>query len=70
MSRASRRLLTLRLILALTHTGLGAAWAGMLVFDALVFCMTLYKSIVLPRPIGVNILDPLFRDGELYDFEH
>ena len=53
-------------ILTLTHTGFGAAWAGMLVFDSLVFCMTLYKSIVLPRPNGVNILDILLRDGVLY----
>ena len=37
-------------ILTLPRTGFGAAWAGMLVFDSLVFCMTLYKSIVLPRP--------------------
>jgi len=45
---------------------LGAAWVGMFAFDSLVFCMTLYKSIVLPRPIGVNILDILFRDGAIY----
>jgi hypothetical protein len=53
-------------ILTFVRTGFGAAWAGMLVFDSLVFCMTLYKSIVLPRPNGVNILDILLRDGELY----
>jgi hypothetical protein len=68
VSRASRGLFTLR------HphldTGLGACWAGMLLFDSLVFCMTLYKSVVLPRPNGVNILDILFRDGELYLFTH
>jgi len=52
-------------ILILTHTGLGAAWAGMFIFDSLVFCMTLHKAIVLPRPYGMNILDVLFRDGEL-----
>ena len=51
-------------ILTLAHTGLGAAWAGMLVFDSLVFCMTLYKSIILPRPNGVSILHILLRDGE------
>jgi len=45
---------------------LGACWAGMLLFDSLVFCMTLYKSVVLPRPNGVNILDILFRDGVIY----
>ena len=37
----------------------------MLVLDSFVFCMTLYKSIVLSRPNGVNILDILLRDGEL-----
>jgi hypothetical protein len=58
---------SLRDILTLTP-GLGAAWAGMLVFDSLVFCMTLYKSIVLPRQSGVNILHILLRDGELYLF--
>ena len=42
----------------------------MLLFDLLVFCMTLYKAVVLPRPNGVNILDILFRDGELYLFTH
>ena len=47
---------------------MAAAWAGMLVFDLLVFCMTLYKSIILPRPNGVNIMDILLRDGELYLF--
>ena len=72
MSHANTGLLTRRHphLLTLTHTGFGAAWAGMLVFDSLVFCMTLYKAIVLPRPIGVNILDILFRDGELYLFTH
>ena len=51
--------------LTLTDTGFAAAWAGMLVFDSLVFFMTLYKSMVLPRPNGVNISDILMRDGEL-----
>ena len=52
-------------MLTLTDTGFAAAWAGMLVFDLLVFCMTLYKSIVLPHPNGANIPDILMRDGEL-----
>jgi len=52
-------------MLTLTDTGFAAAWAGMLLFDLLVFCMTLYKSIVLPHPNGVNIPDILMRDGEL-----
>ena len=46
-------------------TGFAAAWAGMLVFDSLVFCMTIYKSMLLPRPNGANILGILIRDGEL-----
>ena len=50
----------------LTHTGFGIAWSGQLVFDLLVFGMTLYKSIVPPRPNRVNILDILLRDGESY----
>jgi len=45
---------------------MGAAWAGLFVFDSLVICMTLYKSTILPRPNGVNIMDILLRDGELY----
>jgi hypothetical protein len=45
-------------------SGLGVAWVEMLVFDSLVFCMTLYKSVVLPRPNRVNMMDILFRDGE------
>ena len=62
--RASRKILLLTL--SVTDTGVGAAWAAMLVFDSLVFSMTLYKSIVLPRPNRMNILDILLRDGELY----
>ena len=45
---------------------MGSAWTATLIFDSLVFCMTLYKAIVLPRPNGVNILHILLRDGELY----
>ena len=50
----------------LTHTDFGIVWTGVLVFDLLVFGMTLYKSIVLPRSNRGNILDIFFRDGELY----
>ncbi|TFK41785.1 hypothetical protein BDQ12DRAFT_720597 [Crucibulum laeve] len=45
---------------------LGAAWGGMLVFDSLVFGMTLYKSLTLPRRRGINLLSVLLRDGSLY----
>ena len=44
---------------------MGVPWIGVLVFDSFVFCMTLYKSIVLSRQNGVNILDIFVRDGEL-----
>jgi len=49
----------------LTHTDFAIAWTGMLIFDLLVFGMTLYKSIVLPRSNRGNILDIFLRDGEL-----
>ncbi|KJA21530.1 hypothetical protein HYPSUDRAFT_67659 [Hypholoma sublateritium FD-334 SS-4] len=50
---------------ALTHDErLGAAWTGMLVFDALVFGMTLYKSLALVRSSPeINLLTVLLRDG-------
>ncbi|KAF8157131.1 hypothetical protein B0H34DRAFT_712330 [Crassisporium funariophilum] len=54
---------------SLTHyqaIRLGAAWGGMLVFDFLVFAMTLYKSLTLPRTAGTNLLSVLFRDGAIY----
>ena len=44
---------------------MGVTWTGVLVFDAFVFCMTLYKSIVLSRQNVGNILDIFMRDGEL-----
>ncbi len=44
------------------------AWGGMLVFDVLVFLMTLYKSLTLPRLKGVSLLSVLFRDGMFYFF--
>jgi len=46
---------------------LGAAWGGMLIFDSLVFCMTLYKSIISwPSRDGEHILSILLRDGAIY----
>lgn len=44
------------------------AWGGMLVFDILVFSMTLYKSLTLPRLKGVSLLSVLFRDGVFFVF--
>ncbi|KAJ3509914.1 hypothetical protein NLJ89_g4963 [Agrocybe chaxingu] len=43
-----------------------AAWSGMLIFDSLVFGMTLYKSLTLPRLRGVNLISVLLRDGSMY----
>ncbi|KAF8970068.1 hypothetical protein BDZ97DRAFT_124218 [Flammula alnicola] len=54
---------------SLTHDQairMGAAWAGMLFFDSLVFGMTLYKSLSLPRITGTNLLTVLLRDGTIY----
>ena len=65
MSPPSRGVVALKNVLTLTDTGFAAAWAGMLVFDSLVFLMTLYKSMVLPHPNGLTISDILMRDGEL-----
>ncbi|PPQ80281.1 hypothetical protein CVT24_000425, partial [Panaeolus cyanescens] len=51
----------------LTHSQairLAVAWSGMLVFDSLVFGMTLYKSLTLPRTI--DLLSLLLRDGAIY----
>ncbi|KAF9029125.1 hypothetical protein BDZ89DRAFT_1065648 [Hymenopellis radicata] len=45
---------------------LGAAWTGMLVFDVLVFYLTLRKALILNRRGGVNLLTVLLRDGSVY----
>jgi hypothetical protein len=47
------------------HKGLAAAWAGMLVFDSLVFSMTVYKSLLLRQTSGMNLLTLMLRDGKL-----
>lgn len=39
------------------------AWSGELVFDVLIFAMTLYKSLTLPRGGGIGLLTILIRDG-------
>ena len=36
----------------------------MLVFDLVVLCMTLYKTLTLPRPTNTGVLTVLRRDGE------
>ncbi|KAF8900340.1 hypothetical protein CPB85DRAFT_1565299 [Mucidula mucida] len=45
---------------------LGAAWTGMLVFDVLVFYLTLRKALILNGRGGVNLLTVLLRDGSVY----
>ncbi|KAF9446618.1 hypothetical protein P691DRAFT_825383, partial [Macrolepiota fuliginosa MF-IS2] len=42
---------------------LPAAWAWELVFDTLIFGMTLYKTLTLPRTSGISLLMMLIRDG-------
>ncbi|KAK0444565.1 uncharacterized protein EV420DRAFT_1648856 [Desarmillaria tabescens] len=45
---------------------LGIAWCGMLVFDIMVFTLTLHKALQLQRAGGVNLLTLLLRDGSVY----
>ncbi|KAF9458370.1 hypothetical protein BDZ94DRAFT_106179 [Collybia nuda] len=47
-------------------TRLAAAWGGMLVFDTLVFSMTVYKSLLLRQTSGMNLLTLMLRDGSIY----
>lgn len=45
---------------------LGIAWCGMLVFDIMVFTLTLHKALQLQRAGGVSLLTLLLRDGSVY----
>ncbi|KAK0203923.1 hypothetical protein DFS33DRAFT_1384198 [Desarmillaria ectypa] len=45
---------------------LGTAWCGMLVFDIMVFTLTLHKALQLQRAGGVDLLTLLLRDGSIY----
>ncbi|KAJ3563058.1 hypothetical protein NP233_g9186 [Leucocoprinus birnbaumii] len=42
------------------------AWTGELVFDILVFGMTLYKTLTLPRGGGIGLVSKIMRDGTMY----
>ncbi|KAF7969596.1 hypothetical protein HWV62_26827 [Athelia sp. TMB] len=42
---------------------LALAWMGQLGFDALVFCLTLYKSLVLRRSKSKTLIGTILRDG-------
>ncbi|KAF9485255.1 hypothetical protein BDN70DRAFT_871667 [Pholiota conissans] len=45
---------------------LASAWTGMLCFDILIFCMTLYKSLTSRNDGNSNILHVMLRDGTIY----
>lgn len=42
---------------------LAGAWAGEFVFDAVIFALTLYKALTLPRGNGMGLLEIIIRDG-------
>jgi len=42
------------------------SWSTMLVFDLVILCMTLYKTLTLPRPTNAGVLTLLRRDGVMY----
>lgn len=44
--------------------GFGGAWGGMLVFDVLIFIMTVFKSFMLRQRCGTGLLALVLRDGE------
>ncbi|KAJ6468128.1 hypothetical protein C8R47DRAFT_1200993 [Mycena vitilis] len=45
---------------------LAAAWAGVAVFDCMIFLLTLYKVFSRRRPNGTDLLTVLLRDGSVY----
>ncbi|KAF8229370.1 hypothetical protein L208DRAFT_1016555, partial [Tricholoma matsutake] len=46
--------------------GFGGAWGGMLVFDVLIFIMTVFKSFMLRQRCGTGLLALVLRDGSIY----
>ena len=44
--------------------GYAGAWSGMLVFDTLVFGLTVFRSMALHKITGSNLLTLMLRDGE------
>lgn len=44
--------------------GLAVAWSGQLGFDAIVFFLTLWRSITIGRSNHQALITTLFRDGE------
>lgn len=49
-----------------SHVGYGGAWGGALVFDILIFIMTVYKSLTLRRSGPRSLLTLMLRDGTLH----
>ncbi|KAJ7101348.1 hypothetical protein B0H15DRAFT_815760 [Mycena belliarum] len=45
---------------------LASAWAGLAVFDCMIFLLTLYKAFSRRRPIGTGLFTVLLRDGSIY----
>ncbi|KAH7878197.1 uncharacterized protein C8R40DRAFT_1167601 [Lentinula edodes] len=45
---------------------LALVWGGMLLFDFLVFSLTLYKALTLQRDSRMTLLSVLMRDGTIY----
>jgi len=45
---------------------LGAAWSGVLVFDACIFGLTLYKTLQIGRTNRRTLVDVLLQDGAMY----
>lgn len=46
------------------HVDLGAAWSGVLVFDACIFGLTLYKTLQIGRTNRRTLVDVLLQDGQ------
>ncbi|EKM76945.1 hypothetical protein AGABI1DRAFT_93854 [Agaricus bisporus var. burnettii JB137-S8] len=52
-------------IIVRTHYLVGG-WAGVFVFDAVMFALTLYKTVTLLKGSGVGLLTMIMRDGTVY----
>ena len=51
-------------IIYYTLIGIAAAWAGQLLFDLVVFILTLWRTLVVYKLGHGNIVDIFLRDGE------
>ncbi|KAI6040475.1 hypothetical protein EDC04DRAFT_3111054 [Pisolithus marmoratus] len=50
----------------ITSTGIAIAWSGQMTFDAVVFVLTLWRTLRVPRLGNRTLLDVFIRDGECY----